>query len=352
VLQLFADCKGHPSVLYDHRPHLGSNRLPGIVKELRRRIIELGGEFRFDCRLEDLELADGQVRGVVTSCGHITAGVVVLAIGHSARDTYEMLFRRGVPIEQKPFQIGVRVEQPQEQVNRFQYGAARLEERLGAADYTMVARGPTNVFTFCMCAGGYIMPSVSEPGHFCTNGMSLSRRDSEFANSGLMITLEPEQFGSPHALAGMMLQRQYEQRAYEIGGGEYRCPIQTPDDFFNRRVSAGDLPSSYPRELTGANLAELVPPQVVSALDRALPLLDGRWRGEFLRNATLVGPETRGSAPVRFPRDAATLESTGVRGFYPVGEGAGYAGGIVSAALDGLRAAKAIIRRYAPLERH
>ncbi len=351
VLQLFADCKGHPSVLYDHRPHLGSNRLPGIVKELRRRIIELGGEFRFDCRLEDLELDDGCVRGAMTSSGRMPAAVVVLAIGHSARDTYEMLFRRGVPIEQKPFQIGVRVEQPQEQVNRFQYGAARLEEKLGAADYTMVARGPTNVFTFCMCAGGHIMPSVSEPDYFCTNGMSLSRRDSEFANSGLMITLEPNQFGSAHALAGMMLQRQYEQRAYQIGRGEYRCPIQTPNDFLNRRVSTSELPSSYPRELVGANLAELVPPQVVAALDRALPLLDRRWRGDFLRNATLVGPETRGSAPVRFPRGAATFESTGVRGLYPVGEGAGYAGGIVSAALDGLRTAKAIIRRYAPLER-
>ncbi len=195
------------------------------------------------------------------------------------------------------------------------------------------------------------MPSVSEPERFCTNGMSLSRRDSQFANSGLMITLEPEQFGSTHALAGMMLQRRYEQRAYEIGRGEYRCPIQTPDDFLNRRTGTGDLPSSYPRELVGANLAELVPPQVVAALDRALPLLDRRWRGEFLRNAMLVGPETRGSAPVRFPRDGVTLESTGTNGLYPVGEGAGYAGGIVSAALDGLRAAKAIIRRYAPLER-
>lgn len=351
VLQLFADCKGHPSILYDHRPHLGSNRLPGIVKELRRRIIALGGEFRFECRLDDLSIEDGVVRGAVTSSGHVSSSVVVLAIGHSARDTYEMLFRRGVPIERKPFQIGVRVEQSQEQVNRFQYGAAKLEEKLGAADYSMVARGATNVFTFCMCAGGYIMPSVSEPGYFCTNGMSLSRRDSEFANSGLMITLEPEHFGSNHALAGMMLQRQFEERAYELGRGEYRCPIQMPSDFLNRRVSTGTFRSSYPRELVAANLVELVPPQVASALDHALPLLDRRWRGEFLRGATLVGPEARGSAPVRFPRDAATLESTGVRGLYPVGEGAGYAGGIVSAALDGLRAAKAIIRRYAPLER-
>ncbi|MGD9721981.1 MAG: NAD(P)/FAD-dependent oxidoreductase [Pirellulales bacterium] len=351
VLALFAECKGTESVLYDHRPHLGSNRLPAVVKELRRRIIAWGGEFQFDCRLDDLDLAGGQVRGAVTSSGRLPASVLVLAIGHSARDTYEMLFRRGVPIVPKPFQIGLRIEQPQQQVNRVQYGAAHLEEKLGAADYTLIARGPTNVFTFCMCAGGYVMPAVSESEHFTTNGMSLSRRDSDFANSGLMITLEPEQFGSPHALAGVMLQRRYERRAYEAGRGQFLCPIQTPLDYLARRLSHGHLESSYPRGTIAVQLAELVPPQVVAAMDRALPLLDRRWRGEFLRNATLVGPESRGSSPVRFPRDAATLESVGIRGLYPVGEGAGYAGGIVSAALDGLRAAKAIIRRYAPLER-
>jgi uncharacterized FAD-dependent dehydrogenase len=349
VLELFADCKGKPSILYDHRPHLGSNRLPAVVKELRRRTIELGGEFRFSCRLDDLDLADGAVRGLVTSSGAMAASVMVLAIGHSARDTYEMLHRRGVSMEQKPFQIGLRIEQSQEQVNRAQYGNARLEQKLGAADYSLVARGRTNVFTFCMCAGGYVMPSVSEPGYFCTNGMSLARRDSEFANSGLMITLEPEQFGSPHPLAGVMLQRVYERRAFEVGRGEYLCPIQTADDYLNQRASSGDVPTSYPRGVVGSDLAALVPRQVADAVRAGLPILDRRWRGEFLRGATLVGPEARGSSPVRFPRDSKLLESTGARGMYPVGEGAGYAGGIVSAALDGLRAAKAIIRRYAPL---
>ena len=216
VLQVFADCKGKPSVVYDHRPHLGSNRLPAVVKELRRRITVAGGEFRFECRLDDVDLTDGSVRGVFTSSGYLPASVLVLAIGHSARDTYEMLHRRGVPMEPKPFQFGLRIEQSQEQVNRVQYGAKRLETKLGAADYALVARGETNVFTFCMCAGGYIMPSVSEPDHFCTNGMSLSRRDSRYANSGLMITLEPEQFGSRHALGGMFLQRRYERLAFEL----------------------------------------------------------------------------------------------------------------------------------------
>ncbi len=351
VLEVFAECKGKPSILYDYRPHLGSNRLPAVVKALRQRIVDRGGEFRFDCRLEDLELADGAVRGLVTSSGTIATSVAVLAIGHSARDTYEMLFRRGVPIVPKPFQIGLRIEQPQEQVNRVQYGMTRWEEKLGAADYTLVARGRHNVFTFCMCAGGYIMPSVSEPGHFCTNGMSLSRRDSLFANSGLMVTLEPADFGSDHPLSGMHLQRHYERRAFEIGRGEFLCPIQWAGDFVARRPTPAAPPSSYPRGVVTAEMSELVPRRVVEAVREALPALDRRWRGEFLRQATLVGPEARGSSPVRFPRDERTLESPGARGLYPVGEGAGYAGGIVSAALDGLRAAKAIIRRYASLER-
>ncbi|MEX0676918.1 MAG: NAD(P)-binding protein [Pirellulales bacterium] len=351
VLEIFAECKGTPSILYDHRPHLGSNRLPAVVKALRERITAMGGEFRFSCRLEDLDVADGAVRGLVTSSGYLKSSVVVLAIGHSARDTYEMLFRRGVPIVQKPFQFGLRIEQPQEQVNRAQYGEARLEEKLGAADYALVARGRHNVFSFCMCAGGYVMPSVSEPGHFCTNGMSLSKRDSRFATSGLMITLEPAHFGSAHALAGMMLQRTYERRAFDVGRGEYLCPISRAGDFLNRRLSVGKVDSSYARDVIAADLTELAPPLVIEALDHVLPLFDRRWRGQFLRDATLVGPEARGSSPLRFPRGERTLESTGTLGLYPVGEGAGYAGGIVSAALDGLRAAKAIIRRYAPLAR-
>ncbi len=351
VLEVFAQCKGKPSIVYDHRPHLGSNRLPAVVKALRERIVAMGGEYRFNCRLEDLDAADGALRGLATSSGYLATPLAVLAIGHSARDTYEMLFRRGVPIVPKPFQLGLRIEQPQEQVNRAQYGAAHLENKLGAADYTLVCRGQDNVFSFCMCAGGFVMPALSEPDHFCTNGMSLSRRDSPFANSGLMITLEPEAFGSPHALAGMMLQRSYERRAFDVGRGEILCPIQWTGDFVHGRTTTGSPPSSYPRGVIAAELHELVPPQVSQAIARALPVFDRRWKGLFLREATLVGPEARGSAPVRFLRHATTLESTGVAGLYPIGEGAGYAGGIVSAALDGLRAAKSIIARYAPLER-
>jgi uncharacterized FAD-dependent dehydrogenase len=355
ILEIFSECKGKPAIVYEHRPHLGSNRLPAVVKALRRRIIAAGGEFRFDCRLEDLDFEDAvagrRIRGLMTSSGSLAANVLLLAIGHSARDTYQMLFDRGVPMVPKAFQLGVRIEQPQEQVNRVQYGSTAWEEKLGAADYSLVARGRTNLFTFCMCAGGQVIPSVSEPGYFCTNGMSLSRRALPFANSGLMVTLEPEQFGSSHALAGVMLQRTYEQRAFEIAGRNYACPIQGADDFLAQRRTENCPPSSYLRGVIPADISNLVPPQVVSALREGLPLLNRRWQGRFLSHATLVGPEARGSSPVRFPRDAQSLESIGIRGLYPVGEGAGYAGGIVSAALDGLRAARSIIARYAPLER-
>lgn len=349
VLELFAECKGKPSILYDYRPHLGSNRLPAVVKALRRRIEALGGEVRFCCRVEDLDLADGRLRGLATSSGYVAAGVAVLAVGHSARDTYAMLLRRGVPMVQKPFQMGVRVEHPQETVNRVQYGSRRLEGVLGSGDYSLVARGRHDLFTFCMCAGGHVIPSVSAPGYFCTNGMSQSRRDSPVANSGLVVTVPVEEFGGADVLAGVRLQQRYEGRAFELGRGDYRCPVQRATDFLDGRKTPTLPACSYRRGLVSADLAEVVPPFIRDALRHGLPLMDRRWRGRFLPEAVLVGPEARGSSPVRLLRDDTSRETPGIEGIYPVGEGAGYAGGIVSAAVDGLRTAKAIVAAYAPL---
>jgi uncharacterized FAD-dependent dehydrogenase len=348
-LELFAECKGKPSILYDYRPHLGSNRLPAVVKALRRRIESLGGEVRFSCRLEDLDIVDGRLRGLGTSSGYLPAQAAVLAIGHSARDTYDMLLCRGVPMVPKPFQMGVRIEQPQETVNRVQYGSSRLETKLGAADYSLVARGRHDLFTFCMCAGGHIIPSVATPGFFCTNGMSLSRRDSAFANSGLVVTVPTDAFGGGDPLAGVRLQALFEQKAFQLSGLEYRCPIQQAADFLAGRPTVQAPASSYARGVICADVAGLVPPLIVESLLHGLPILDCRWRGLFLRDATLVGPEARGSSPVRMVRDAVTRESPAVQGLYPVGEGAGYAGGIVSAAVDGLRSVKALMARYQPL---
>lgn len=351
VLELFADNKGEPSVVYDYRPHLGSNRLPAMVKALRRRIESNGGEVRFQCKLEDLDIDQGRLRGLATSSGYVAASVALLAIGHSARDTLAMLRRRGVPMVPKPFQLGVRIEQPQETVNRVKYGSSPYEAQLGAADYNLVARGPPDLFTFCMCAGGHIIPSVSEAGYFCTNGMSLSGRDSPFANSGLVVTIAPEHFPGQDVLAGVRLQQEYERRAYALSGNEYRCPIQGAHDFLENRPTRTLPPCSYPRGLVLAEMRELVPPIVFAALEHGLPILDRKWRGKFLAQASLVGPEARGSCPIRMPRDPRTRESPGSAGLYPIGEGAGYAGGIVSAAVDGLRTAMAIMARFAPLRR-
>jgi uncharacterized FAD-dependent dehydrogenase len=350
VLELFAECKGKPSLLYDARPHLGSNRLPAVVKALRREVEKLGGEVRFSCRVEDLDFSDDRLHGLVTSSGYIPTEAAVLAIGHSARDTYRMLVARGVPMVRKPFQLGVRVEHPQETVNRVKYGPAKLEEKLGAADYALVARGKRDLFSFCMCAGGFIMPSISEAGAFCTNGMSLSKHDSPFANSGLVVTLRPEEFGGDDVLAGVRVQQEYEARAFVMGRRDYLCPIQRAEDFLEGRPPSSVPPNSYPRGAVAGAIAELVPPAVLEALRHGLPILDGRWQGRFLPEATLVGPEARGSAPLRILRDDQTRQTPGLEGLYPVGEGAGYAGGIVSAAVDGLRTAKAIIARFAPLD--
>ena len=353
VLELFAECKGQqpgkPSILYYHRPHLGSNRLPAVVKAMRQRIEASGGEVRFNTKVEDLQLdANGSIAGVVTSAGVIPTNLAVLAIGHSARDTFEMLARRQIPMSAKPFQFGVRVEHPQAVVNEVQYGPRfhDYEDQLGNADYSLIASGKHDVFTFCMCAGGSVIPSVSQVGYFCTNGMSLSKRDSPFANSGLVVTVPASAFEGTDVLAGVRLQQKYEKRAYELGRGSYAAPVQRARDFLQGKVG-GKLPaSSYPRETLSADLREVLPPVVAEALAAGLPTLDRRWQGRFLDDALLAGPESRGSSPIRIDRGSESRESP-VAGLYPVGEGAGYAGGIVSAAVDGLRTAKAIVARYA-----
>jgi uncharacterized FAD-dependent dehydrogenase len=251
-----------------------------------------------------------------------------------------------VKLEQKPFQMGLRIEHSQELVNRVQYGPHSLEAKLGNADYSLIAHGHHDVFTFCMCAGGYIIPSVSDEGYFCTNGMSLSKRDSYFANSGLVVTVPVAAFEGDDPLAGIRLQERFERRAFELSGNDYRCPAQRAVDFLEGAKSTSLPKCSYPRGVISAPLDALVPSLVAEALRNALPQMNRRWRGRFLPDAILVGPEARGSSPVRITRDPASRESLNVSGLYPVGEGAGYAGGIVSAAVDGLRSAKALIARY------
>ncbi len=351
VLDRFVECGGRPSLVYEHRPHLGSNKLPMICRNFRRKIEALGGEYRFGCRLEKLNITEGHIASVATSSGEISTSQVILAIGHSARDTYEMLYELGVPMFPKAFQLGLRIEHPQEEVNRHKYGRAEYLDLLGAADYTLLARGQRDLFTFCMCAGGIIIPSISEPRMFCSNGMSNSRHDTPFANSGLVVTLEPGEFGSAHPLAGVEVQRRYESAAFRLAGGNYFSPIQTARDFLAGRVSAGQLECSYERGTVPLNLAEVIPPPVFAAIQKGLPVMDRKWRGEYLRHAILVGPEMRGSSPLRIDRDPDTRQCPHIAGLYPVGEGAGYAGGIVTAAVDGLRSARRLVETFAALER-
>ena len=357
VLELFAECKGQqpgkPSILYYHRPHLGSNRLPGRGEgpSPRHRIVRRRSAVPDD-GWKTLQFDETGLKGVMTSSGFVPASVVVLATGHSARDTYSVLAERGVPMTRKPFQFGVRVEHPQELVNRVQFGPShdRYEVILGNADYSLVARGSPDLFTFCMCAGGYVIPSVSQEGYFCTNGMSLSKRDSPFANSGLVVTVPVEAFEGTDVLAGVRLQERYERKAFEMGRGEYRSPAQWGRDFVAGRSGGALPPSSYPRGVLSSDLREVLPPVVAKGVQEGLPRMDRAWRGKFLPEAVLVGPESRGSSPVRIDRDDVTRESPGVVGLYPVGEGAGYAGGIVSAAVDGLKTARAIIGKYAAVQ--
>ena len=251
VLERFVDCGGKPSLVYEQRPHLGSDRVPVIVRNLRRRIEALGGEYYFGCLLEGLDIVDGSLRGLHTSRGYIAATQAVLGIGHSARTTYGMLLDAGIPMRQKAFQLGLRIEQPQDQVNRHKYGRPEYLPLLGAADYTLTAHGRRDVFSFCMCAGGMTIPSVSEPGCFATNGMSNSRRDTPFATSGIMVTLEPREFGSDHVLAGMELQRRFEKLAFVLAGSDYSRPSKPRPIFWPaarpRKGSVWRVPSNVAR---------------------------------------------------------------------------------------------------------
>jgi uncharacterized FAD-dependent dehydrogenase len=310
----------------------------------------MGGEYRFGCRLEHLRISEGQITGIGTSSGEIATNHVVLAIGHSARDTYEMLYNIGVPMQAKAFQLGLRIEHPQADVNRHKYGKTEYLDLLGAADYSLVAPGQRDLFTFCMCAGGIIIPSISEPSMFCSNGMSNSRHDTPFANSGLVATLEPGEFGRNHPLAGVEVQRHFESAAFRLAGGNYLAPIQTARDFLEGRVTIGKLDCSYERGTVPLDLAEVLPPLIVKAIQRGLPVMNRKWGGDYLKHAILVGPEMRGSSPLRIDRDPRSRQCPNIKGLYPVGEGAGYAGGIVTAAVDGLRSARVLVEEFAALE--
>jgi uncharacterized FAD-dependent dehydrogenase len=349
VLETLVAHGAKPEILVDTHPHIGSNKLPEVVKAMRESILNAGGEIHFEHRVVDFVLEQGAIHGVVTANGNTIMGeAVILATGHSARDIFQLLVARGVKIEAKPFAMGVRIEHPQPLIDRIQYHTAERHPNLPAASYrlayTVQERG---VFSFCMCPGGWIVPSATEGDEVVVNGMSLSRRDSAYANSGMVVAIEPEDLGDYAAhgdLAGIAYQRAIETMANRVGGGTQKAPAQRVPDFVNSKISDTLPDSSYKPGLTSVPLHETLPPAIAHRLQEGLAHFGRIMPGYMTDEAVIVGVESRTSSPVRVPRDDHSLEHPEVRGFYPCGEGAGYAGGIVSAALDGIRVAEAIAK--------
>ncbi len=345
VLKEFIAAGAPPEIEYVSKPHIGTFRLVGMVEVMRANIIELGGEVRFQSRVSDIEIDNGQVRGVTLANGErIATRHVVLAIGHSARDTFEMLHQRGVYLEAKPFSIGFRIEHPQSLIDRARFGPNAGNPLLGAADYKLVhhASNGRSVYSFCMCPGGTVVAATSEAGRVVTNGMSQYSRNERNANSGIVVGITPEDYpGGP--LAGIEFQRQWESRAYELGGSNYNAPGQLVGDFIAQRPSTklGTVLPSYTPGVTLGDLSTALPDYVIDAVREALPAFEKTIKGFSMSDAVLTGVETRTSSPVRIKRDES-YQSLNTKGLYPAGEGAGYAGGIMSAAIDGIEVAEAL----------
>jgi uncharacterized FAD-dependent dehydrogenase len=336
-------------IAVESRPHVGSNRLPRVLQALRAHLVGLGVMYRFETAVAGLRGEGGRVRAVRFAGGDdLPADVVVLAVGHSARPVYAWAVADGIALERKPIAIGVRIEHPQRLIDEIQYGDAAGHPKLPAAFYELTASdGDRGVYSFCMCPGGWIVPATTEPDGVVVNGMSLSRRDSPFANAGMVVTVGVDDFGPAAAgpLAGVDLQRRVEQAAFRAGGGRFRAPAQRLADFLDGRASTAVGASSYRPGLAPADLTQVLPGFAAQALREGLRRMGARLPGFLYGDAMLIGVETRTSAPVRLLRDARTLESPSLAGLYPCGEGAGYAGGIVSAALDGSRVAARVLAR-------
>jgi len=354
VLTEFVKAGAPEEILYVSKPHIGTFRLVTMVQAMRANIIALGGEVRFQSRVADIEIGNGQVQGVVLADGErIAADHVVLAVGHSARDTFEMLHQRGVAMEAKPFAIGFRIEHPQSLIDRARLGPNAGNPLLGAADYKLVhhCTNGRSAYSFCMCPGGQVVAATSEEGRVVTNGMSQYSRAERNANAALVVNIDPADFpgdAKTNPLAGIEFQRYWEGRAFEAGGSSYKAPAQLVGDFLAGRPSKalGTVEPSYTPGIHLTDLATCVPDYVSAALREAIPAFDKQIKGFALADAVLTGVESRTSSPLRIPRDD-NYESRNVRGLYPSGEGAGYAGGILSAAVDGIEVAEAVARSLA-----
>ncbi|MFB2762869.1 NAD(P)/FAD-dependent oxidoreductase [Marinobacter shengliensis] len=349
VMAEFVKTGAPEEILYVSKPHIGTFRLTGVVSKMREEIIRLGGEIRFEQKVTDLLVDNGQVKGVELASGEqLMSRHVVMALGHSARETFRMLHRRGVFLEAKPFAIGFRIEHPQSLIDHARLGKYAGHPELGAADYKLVyhASNGRAVYSFCMCPGGTVVAATSEPGRVVTNGMSQYSRNERNANSGIVVNIDPEKDFPGGPLAGVELQEQLEANAYTLGGSDYCAPGQLVGDFIAGKPSEklGEVVPSYKPGIRLGDLAPSLPPYAIEAIREALPAFGRQIRGFDRADAVLTGIETRTSSPVRITRDRNTLQSLNTRGLYPAGEGAGYAGGILSAGVDGIKVAEAVAK--------
>ena len=346
----FAQFGAPAEILYSATPHIGTDKLKTVVKNLREEVIRLGGEVKFNTKLVDIITANGFVQGISYenpdgSVTDIETDALILAIGHSARDTFELVHKKGLEIMQKPFSVGTRIEHPQEYINKAQYGDLWNSPLLPAADYKLACHPPhgRGLYTFCMCPGGTVVAASSEDGGMVVNGMSEYARDKENANCALLVGIEPP-FDTDHPLAGMYLQREIEQKAFRLGGGDYTAPAQLLGDFLKDTPSTklGAVNPSCPTGVTMTDIRQVLPKKVTDTIAGAIYEFDKKLNGFNLYDAVLTAPESRSSSPIRIMRDEF-FQATRLRGLYPSGEGAGYAGGIVSAAVDGIRCAEAVL---------
>ena len=348
VLKTFVQCGAPEEICYLAKPHIGTDNLRTVVRNMRQLIIQLGGTVRFDTQLTDIAFEDGTLKSVTVKHGDtfekITASHVILAIGHSARDTFRMLKEKNIVMERKPFSVGARIEHRQTLISKSQYG--NFESQLPPADYKLNIRLPDGraAYTFCMCPGGTVVAASSQENTVVTNGMSVYKRDGVNANAALLAEVYPSDFAGDDVLAGMLFQEELEQKAFVLGGSSYKAPCQTVCDFLNNEPSHNlqDVVPSYMPGVTLTNLKDILPPFVSNTMDAAIIQMDKKLHGFAYGGAVLTGVETRSSSPVRILRNE-NLQSLSVKGLYPCGEGAGYAGGIMSAAVDGIRCAQKII---------
>ena len=347
VMHEFVRAGAPEEIMFVSKPHIGTFRLTGVVSSMREEIKALGGEVRFESRVTDFLLEDGRIEGVQLDNGEeIRSRYVVLALGHSARDSFRKLHERGVYVEAKPFAVGFRIEHPQSLIDKARLGKYAGHPELGAADYKLVhhAKNGRAVYSFCMCPGGMVVAATSEPGRVVTNGMSQYSRNERNANAGIVVGIHPEKDFPGSPLAGVELQEQLESRAYELGGSDYCAPGQLVGDFIRGKASSslGEVQPSYQPGVLLGDLAQALPGYAIDAIREALPAFGKQIRGFDRHDAVLTGIETRTSSPVRIKRNNLSLQSLNTRGLYPAGEGAGYAGGILSAGVDGIKVAEAL----------